>query len=309
VKRGDTLLLVTMLVSFAADARADGFARFVSIPVRPPFGFEWVKHGSLALLALANILLFVRRGSRSWLVTALSVPIALGVFTWIFRDGSERVLLNYAPPPLKGVPSPVFWGWGWRQVGFAFARWNLVGLCFLLVCVAPVAWYHRFTTCKKAALVLAVNAGAYALCLTPYIAAGALTHGWHGGGHVFTDCRFKICAIVSATATYARDHEGRLPRGRSIEDVLRHCPSPQQWYRSYNYGPAYVCPAGAARERMPLPYLWNAEMSGKPIGQALRLLRNGGFLVECPYHRRSWDMQWLHDAQVWTLWEYEDDTE
>jgi len=298
-------VIAAMPIALAVEAWGDSFNRFVSTPVSPPRGFEWIRLGSLLALVLANIALFRGRNGKDWLATVVGVPVAVMVFAYLFyRHGCAATLRSTAPPPGLGRPSGVFWGWGWGKDGGVFLSWNLRGLVFLLVCVAPLAYYHRMVTRKQILLIVSGNAVAYALCLSPYVGSGALVHGWHGGGYVFKDCEPRTWAIAGAAGQYAREHHGRLPRGSSLGQVLPQMRSPREWYRGLYHDRPDVCPVSWARDVDPLPYVWNVRFSGKTIAQAIRLLNDGELLIICPRHRDRRSVDRLRDTQVLAMQEY-----
>ena len=100
------LLALALLPALADVAHAHGFAIYVSTPVSPPQGFEWVFFLSMPLVAVLGALA-MRRTERSWGGAALRSVLATALFAFVFyRIGRWTAEATTGPPP--GL------GWGCR---------------------------------------------------------------------------------------------------------------------------------------------------------------------------------------------------
>lgn len=171
--------LLAILLLVPSRAAAHSLAVYVSTPVSPPEGFQWVKIAALAALLLLNILLFRLRMPGKGVIWRPVLAVA-GFGVVFYGFGVSSANMSTAPPPGLGSPYPVMWGMGWQEIGDLFVRWNVYGLLFLLASVAIAAKLKRWQEKRSIRLLLASNAAVYLLFLLPYISTGALAHGWGG---------------------------------------------------------------------------------------------------------------------------------
>jgi hypothetical protein len=151
----------------------------------------------------------------SWFLAIPCSMIAVTMFGLAFYC-CGRLTAKLTSVPLPGLEwgRPVFWGFGWRAVGFIFCGWNLFGIGFLTECI--------FLTCRILIAfggskirerwpLYAFSAGAYILCLCPYIFSGTLSSGWHGSS-MKGACVRRICDLGIGLRKCNRDrrhsHQG-----------------------------------------------------------------------------------------------------
>jgi hypothetical protein len=246
----------------------------------------------------------------------------------VFHGGTTTI-----PPAAPGSPLPVFWGFGWPEVGFTFVAWNVTGLLVLLcacasvvlgltcgrrvvlgvtialgislavvamfgilsvLCLVSVFVYQlqRLRACpqehrRRCRFLLGANLALYVFSLVPYVASGALSHGW-AGGYVHGACDARMEAIANALAAYAKSHDGKLPKAASIEELIPKIQPDLDTKHFLYHSPVTVCPLGAAYERRPRPYEWNRRYSDAPAVSVPELPEaESDFLLRCPYHKRA----------------------
>jgi hypothetical protein len=125
------LLALALLAALADVAHAHGFAIYVSTPVSPPQGFEWVFFLSMPLVAVLGALA-MRRIESSWGGAALKSVVATALFAFVFyRIGRWAAEATTGPPPGLGWGCRPCYGFGWQQVGDLFLEWNTFGLLLL----------------------------------------------------------------------------------------------------------------------------------------------------------------------------------
>lgn len=279
-------LCLFFLLASGGQTFAHSFSRYVSTPVSPPRGFEWLLPASLVAFAVLNIVAFrALLRMRRWFEGVLAPSVAVWIAAYVFyRIGRIAATRDTGPPPGLGPPSEPFWGWGWQEVGALFLKWNAYGLLFLLVGLILFGRLWRRPYIRKAPLVLALNIGAYLVLLIPYVASGALVHG-RGGGYVRMDCESQIANLSLACIRYAEQHDGKLPEAKSMYSLLPQIEAYLEPREPWERHPIHVCRYGAARYREPTPYVWNAGLSGEPPPSPI-LMRDGDtWVISCPYHR------------------------
>jgi hypothetical protein len=179
----------------------------------------------------------------------------------------------------------VFWGRGWSDVGPLFLRWNGLGLAlFVLSILLVVRWATKRPNARPCARwTLLTSPLLYVLCLLPYLFTGALASG-HPGGYTFGACSGNLRMLRDALLAHTQAHEGRLPSGRSMSEIL---PALQPYLmnkRSIRH--LEFCPVGGPYESQPKPYLWNARVAGESLSE-LAELAVPEVLLACPYGHAS----------------------
>jgi len=192
--------------------------------------------------------------------------------------------LSTGPPPGLGLPHPTFWGMGWRRVGWLFIRWNIYGYAFLVGSLLACA--RRKRTRAEFRKVAFWCMAIYGVGLLPYLATGALTHGW-AGGYVHQGCERRIEVLNTALVEYAKQHGGRLPTVDGFDVLLQEL-GPYLTNERLGYGvPVHTCPAGAAYLRDPKRYVWDTQYSGAELQDTdWYEVAADQVPIACPYHQR-----------------------
>jgi len=278
-----TTAIALFLCVLPATVSAHSFARYVSTPISPPKEFVWWFPVATAILLVGAFLIIWRLLRRHWLAAIGLSLCAVALFAIpFFMFGRFSASVSTAPPPGLGSPHPTFWGMGWRRVGSLFVRWNIYGygflLCSLFLCGGVRRTIGRFK--KLAIWVLAL----YAIAIIPYLATGALVHGW-AGGYVHNGCQRRLEILNSALVEYADKHDGQFPTADGIEFLLEELePHLSQDVIRYSV-PLEVCPLGGAYERQPKSYVWDASFSGARLQDVdpNRFFQEKA-PISCPYH-------------------------
>ena len=154
-------------------------------------------------------------------------------------------------------------------------------VCALLIGSAFTSEGRKVLWAPRTRIVVAANAAAYLLCLAPYVATGALVHGW-AGSHVRSACVRRVTELSKALARYANDHDGTLPTAGDMDELLGRLRPYIQDGAAGRSSPTHVCPVAEAFLKDPKPFVWNKELSGRRTRE-VDLWRKGAFLITCPY--------------------------
>jgi hypothetical protein len=217
--------------------------------------------------------------------------------------GWERVGLVFVAWNLTGVlVLTCVWGVGLlaasslRRAAFCTGAALLVGLAVVavfgsigLLCLLPLAvWQaHRLrrlghATWRRQRLLLGANALIYLAGVSPYIASGALSHGW-GGAYVAKACQSRMTAISTAAMAYAKAR-GKMPEAGSLDELMTAI-GPYLKTGKLRYGsPVTTCPMVAAYERQAASYVWNIRYSGMPAKAVREHVDELEPIVTCPCH-------------------------
>jgi hypothetical protein len=286
-------LMATIVVTgvLSGAAYAHGTAIYVSTPVSPPAGFSWVVWVSAALLVGAYTILFRRFKGLSWTMAPVAATAVTSIFgATFYAIGAFHASSSTRPPPGLGWGYHVFWGFGWRAVGSEFIQWNVIGIVALLAvsgCACIIIRKLKPDAKKGSWGLLGASVPLYIMCLTPYVSTGALTSGWMGG-YTIDACGDRVAELGTALRKYADKHEGKLPEGSSLTDIMPQL-EPYTWHGLRRGMPIYICPVGGPYAVHPQPYSWNAKASGKTLDE-LGKLKKPMKLLWCPYRhgpRRS----------------------
>jgi hypothetical protein len=284
---GSLISAVFAIILFTGNVYAHGTAIYVSTPVSAPRDFGWVVWVSVFILIVAHAVLLNKFMRVSWLLAIPCSLIAVTIFGLAFYCyGRLTEKMTSIPLPALEWGKPVFGGFGWRAVGFIFCGWNLFGIGFLAACI--------FITCRILITfggskirerwpLYALSAGAYILCLCPYIFSGALSSGWHGG-YMKGACVRRICDLGIGLRKYADDHGGRLPIGKNLSEIMPQL-RPYVWSGLRYKMPIHECPLEGSYEKEPKPYVWNPQMSGKSLDELSQ--QKPEKLLWCPYQHGS----------------------
>ena len=274
-------LLLCVLPTVAA---AHSFALYVSTPVTPPQEFRWWFPVAIAILLAGTFVIIWRILDRNWLASIGMSLCAIALFAVsFFMFGRFATGGSTAPPPGLGFPSPTFWGMGWRRAGWLFLLWNLYGygflLCSLYLCSGMRRTRKGFRKLAVCTLLL------YVVGLVPYLATGALVHGW-AGSYVHMGCWQRVQLLYTALVEYIETHDGRFPTADGMEPLLKELgPHLSEGRIRYSSTPIDVCPLVGAYERQPQHYIWNSSFSGVPLDViAPDTLVQENVPISCPYH-------------------------
>lgn len=280
------IIAVAGVLFLGGQAQAHGFAIYVSTPVSPPVRYEFVSILALSVLFVANILLFKRVLLFAWDRSIIMSFLATAFFAVsFFVFGALCAGLSTAPPPGLGLRYAVYRGFGWGKVGGLFVTWNVLGLLFLLANVVLFGRLHKRLRERKVRIVLYVNVGAYLLSLVPYIATGALAHGW-AGTYVGMDCNSQIRDLVAALGKCAEKNDRKFPVASSFDELYLQIAPYLEKTKGWHDNPIHFCPVGWAFERAPTPYVWNEGLSGRTF-DVNDLMENDVIPISCQYCQRG----------------------
>lgn len=173
-----------------------------------------------------------------------------------------------------------------EDLGFTYGLDNssfiIYGLLSLLLVTAGVTAVRVLE--KQCLTIIGVNILIYLCCLFPYVVTGAYSYGYAP----WEQCYIQVSrGFGVGLLAYAREHDGQLPPGKSIEEVWAELQPYHEMMMGFSLQPSnrpLFCEAGAWYDRHPRPYTWNAGMAGKSIAELRRLPRPVK-LISCPYHK------------------------
>jgi hypothetical protein len=286
MKRKHSILVFAIVLAFVEEASAHGFALHVSTPVSPPAGYELISLVTLLSLVMVNIVLFKALWLAGWIRSIGISLLGIGIFSVSFYFfGAFCTILNTAPPPGLGLRHPVFWGFGWDKVGIIFLGWNILGTLFLLGCIVLLGRLRRKLRIQKVLVILALNIGIYLLGVVPYIATGALTHGW-AGSHIQIACDVQLKELIYALSQYAEKNDHKIPVGESLDELVPKLVPYMKRPKGRSGNPIHLCPLGCALEKLPKPYVWNKKFIGDTFD--VNVLPEKVIIpIVCPYHDES----------------------
>ena len=161
-----------------------------------------------------------------------------------------------------------------------------LGVAFAVPFAVNLKTAWRYLKDRRVVGILALNVALYALCLVPYLATGAIAHGW-AGGYIIGDCDARLEELGRAPARYAKAHDSKLPEGNSLDEVLSDLkPYIQEDVFSFLDAPVGTCPVESPFVKKGEPrYIWNQAFSGCPAEMLLRRMSDiPSFPIECPHH-------------------------
>ena len=286
MKRKHSIFVFAIVLAFFEEASAHGFALHVSTPVSPPAGYELISVVTLLSLVMVNIVLFKALWLAGWIRSIGISLLGIGIFSVSFYFfGVFCTILNTAPPPGLGLRHPVFWGFGWDKVGIIFLGWNILGTLFLLGSIVLLGRLWRKLRTQKVLVILSFNIGIYLLGVVPYIATGALTHGW-AGSHVRMACDVQLKDLIYALSKYAEKNDHKIPVGESLDELVPKLVPYMKRPKGRSGNPIHLCPLGCALEKLPKPYVWNEKFTGETF-DVNELPENAIIPIVCPYHGES----------------------
>jgi hypothetical protein len=225
----------------------------------------WQPPGILLIMAGLFVLL---RKSLQW-----SRKYALLVATlWTLPLPTLHVCFHfYTPEPYIFVPQLSYWGWDFQTIGREFVREN--SIIFLVFAAYPILllWLNR-SSCEKHGQFCywawsAVLPFCFLLCLSPFLTQRVYVYG-SIGHRVDQRCLWQLAEIHIALLRYAADHDNRLPVAEDYQMLLPQIKSylnlPETATSIWKPG-SDSCIIGNALDRPPMPFLWNASLSGKEV--------------------------------------------
>jgi hypothetical protein len=256
---------------------------YVSTPFAPPrtwlwlvpvywvAGVWWIRRVSF----LEGLDHKARRVLLLTFVTSIIVSFALG------KMAGD---LNTVPLPGFGFPYHVFTGYGYSEVGLLFFAGNGLSLAILAVAMGWGVRKAGLIRTRAKTILIAGCLAIYLLCLAPLVAGGAWSHGWHGG-YVNMACRWRFPQFARGLRLYMRDHQNRLPVANDFYEMCQAIDAYDLPNIGANNDLRAFCPYELSYEPHPMPYRWNAQLSGLDL-KALRQLPADTPVLECdsPHH-------------------------
>lgn len=244
-----------------------GFACFVSV-MRHSFYVSYSAWGNPVFWGAGW-----RMTVPALLDNVLILLVIITVLPVFFREGFdgevwiERGALLLFLPVLV-VPG-LLYSQGLVTVGIAL----LVGLFGIYKLFARDSW-------RKLRLVMLITA-AYAVCLLPYFATGALSSGFSSD----ILCRYSSMYVFqNALMEYVHEHQGHLPDGRTLHAII---PQLTPYIIQYpDISHSEYCRGELLRQRHPRPYYWNPALAGKSVTE-LRHLPPSTVVFACPCHAHN----------------------
>ncbi|OPZ83704.1 MAG: hypothetical protein BWY76_02158 [bacterium ADurb.Bin429] len=229
----------------------------------------------------------------AWSWSAIGVEsLTMNGLSLTFILASAMCLAYHHPErPEPGIPRKLAWGIiaiaGISLYLSLPLHDNVISVIVMLVLLLTAGIYAAAVHLgARSFVLLGVNGLVYLVCFLPYVFTGAYAHGMAP----WQECQHQLSwGTGSALIAYTRAHNGRLPTGRAMPEVLKELHpyyietmvgTPGGYGESYD--PLY-CKAGCWRDRQPKPYAWNAVTAGKTMDE-LRALRQPIKIITCPYH-------------------------
>ncbi len=272
-------IAILILAASPAIAWSHSFAIYVSTPLTPPATYEWT-YVSLIFIAI-SLTLCHRFAAKRTLITSFLTAVATTLVFWVVfvYIGRFAASTSTAPPPGLGPPSAIYLRWRHDELGRLFAFWNAFGVVLLAAATFVVGRVWKLKTGRLA--LLAVPVIVYLSFLSPFLATGAIAHGW-AGGYVMNAGEDQLYEINRACWLYAEENNGRFPIANDIDELLpkieTHISKPESRYGN----PITVHPAAWAFEKDPKPFAWNEALSGRPAPK-LPVWDVEQMPVKCPY--------------------------
>lgn len=278
------LFLLALMAGLCAPAGAwaHSFAVYVSTPLTPPAAFVWLWPISLLVIG-GSIYFSLRKGAGVGVVESVCVAVGVlllfgGIFVFI---GLFVAGLDTGPPPGLGPPGLIYRRWDGYGLVILFIVWNAIGLTLLASAIILLGRLWKAKRNQHTSFIVRIPLLAYGALLIPYLLTGALAHGW-GGGHVMTAGENQLLSVNWALFLYAKDHEGRFPVARDIEELM---PQIQRYLkpRETRHGNPYTVHPGAwVFDEQPKSYVWDSTQSGK-LAPELDYFPSFKLPVTCPY--------------------------
>ena len=262
---------------------AHGTAIFVSTPFSPLLPYLWVTAGFVALV-VAFVFILTRNETQRRKFIATYLATVFGSLVFVFFVGAFFSGMNSAPPPGFGFPAKVFYGYGWGDVGELFLLSNGMSLLFMATVMLVVMKRKGFSKAKRRTAV-AGTVIIYLLALTPLIATGALSGGWHGG-YVGGACRSNLGKLGRDLVAHANNNNQKLSAAKDCSELLEIMfDQPEEGafvdVFTWKKDPA-ICPYENSYNPAPRPYQWNTELNGLTFKQ-LSELPGDTWLFKCHY--------------------------
>jgi hypothetical protein len=280
----------------------------MSSPVCPPSDMAYLLWPSIAVLLTVVLLVFRFVLKHSWLESAVRCVAAMAFGMLLHTDALfllDRDIHNV--PHLIGGSGPPFAGLGWQERGTEFIVWNvgIVAAWLVAIWILTFSWKNAFAKVRRIRALL-ICFFVYVALLLPYIfTPGHLAHG-HIGLRVRMADRQAGVDLCVAMIKYARDHDDRLPRAKSTDELARllakegyYTIGPHYWAINTSDPYRIHCPIQMARAATPEKFVFNTEYSGMALKEFRRRMdyynKNGpapAFPFRCPVHPRNDNAKW-----------------
>ncbi|EKD82650.1 MAG: hypothetical protein ACD_39C01168G0003 [uncultured bacterium] len=126
-----TLLLLTgFVLAVQHECCGHGLAIYLSTPITPPAGMEWVRAPAMILLSLACAVTFRIVWRYSYMFATSAGAAVVMIYSMLFYLTGRFATHNSIAPGL-GSPYPPMPGLSWSDVGGDFILWNGIGIAIL----------------------------------------------------------------------------------------------------------------------------------------------------------------------------------
>ena len=176
----------------------------------------------------------------------------------------------------------LFFGW-WLTSNFYGGLWTWLTVLTLVGGCAALWSHPRLLVSWRFWTVLLANTVLYGLCLLPFFAHRTYAAGWTGN-YVKRSCERQVAHLACALVRYTEEHDGRLPKARTMSDLV---PQLQRYFddhRTWFTQPLHICPTEYLYERKPQPYRWNPKLSGLTMSDLRNSLYWDEPVLSCPHH-------------------------
>ncbi len=318
-------IIFIIIITFCKYIDAHMYNINISVPNYPPIGYEYIIYLSLTIFIIGNTiglhLIYFLSWKKSFLFSMIEVAfyyyfslIILFIITFIFVYNLnvkiwQKIFLSlmlfgslvgifwlmephlhcYGSEIGLGSPYPVFWGFNWSVVGILFLKWNLFIFLSLIISILSLTSFFKIQVFQIGVLI-GLNFLLYFICIIPFIADGALSHGWTGG-YVFKACNERKAILSDALKKYIEKNSGKPPSYNSIQelfpDLLPYIGEIKElWeFRMLHNkftSPIWICPGEFAFNKKPKSYFVNPQMIREHQSIFLDKIHT---LISCPYHK------------------------
>lgn len=258
------LALPPLLLLPVSTAQAHSFAVYISTPVTPPSGYEWVQTASLGLITITLLICNSLLAKRSLLDSSISSAGTTFAFWILFVFiGKIAATASTMPPPGLGPPSRIYWNWPGQNHWSLFVVWNVLGVVSLVSTSFFLGRLWKLNVPARLALTIAPIL-AYSVLLLPFVSAKAITHGW-AGGYVMNAGEDQLYDLNRACFQYAEQHDGRFPAAGNIVELLPKIAEYLEHGESKYGNPISIHPADWAFEKEPRSFTWDSSQSAQIV--------------------------------------------
>lgn len=321
------LAIFIIIITFCKDIDAHMYSINISVPIYPPIGYEWILPISLLILTIGNIiglhLIYFSSWKKAFLFSIIGItfyyyfslitlfiiafifvynlnvkiwqkiflsPMLFGSLVGIFWFMEPHSLCHGSEVGL-GPPYPVFWGFNWSVVGILFFKWNLFIFLPLIISILFLTSFFKTQIFQIGALI-GLNFLLYFICIIPFIADGALSHGWTGG-YVFKACNERKAILSDALKKYIEKNGGKPPSYNSIQELFPELlpyigEIKELWeFRMLHNkftSHIWICPGEFAFNKKPKSYFIYPQKIRDHQSIFLDKIHT---LISCPYHKNG----------------------